>query len=423
MSNRTHTASAQSGHDGSTSELITSADVLHRWFVWINRISIALLIVAIAAQLSANDVSWLSRLVGLVLALALAIWHVVMIGENSEPTRRRASWYLALAIPIVMLLFQLHPAFKLLAFTSFWTTYAILQSFWLATVPAALISLALMVQVDRVAPQELITDPGFVGAFILTLLFGGLLSLAFSSIVRQSDRQRELIQQLAATRSELARNEREAGKMAERQRLAGDIHDTIAQDLTSIVLHLENARSLIRQPEAQVSEHLDIAITMARSGLAEARQIVHALLPGVLVGRRITDALRDEIRSWQTATGIPATFQWHGADTRLPADAEITLLRVLQESLTNVRKHANATQVTVTMSYLEDEVILDIRDNGEGMEPWIASGSSSAPPGAQVGLRSMRDRLEAVHGSLTVETAPGEGLTIAASIPVQPDTV
>ncbi|MGW7685397.1 sensor histidine kinase [Kribbella sp. NPDC054772] len=161
-----------------------------------------------------------------------------------------------------------------------------------------------------------------------------------------------------------------------------------------------------RQPE-----RLDTIRTLARDSLDEARRSINALRPAPLTSAAFTSALERAVRDWATTTGVETTVAVTGDTRPLHPEVENTLLRVAQEALRNVAKHADATRVGVTLSYLDDVVALDVRDDGKGCTPGTSEG---------FGLIAMRQRVTRLAGSFAVETAPGEGTGISATIPATP---
>lgn len=246
----------------------------------------------------------------------------------------------------------------------------------------------------------------------------GSTALAFfiGSIIAESQERRFLLEQLESTREQLAVQEREAGIAAERQRLAGELHDTLAQDFASIVMHLEAAGALA-EADAPVTTHLEAAKQTARAGLAESRRIVLALRPEMLQGRSLPAALEALCMRWSEETARQCRFVQSGDEATLPREVDVTLYRGLQEALTNVRKHAQATAVVVTLSYLGDEVILDVRDDGVGFDPALRIG---ARLDERVGLLTMRERAAALEGAVTIESSGERGTTVTMQIPVSP---
>jgi signal transduction histidine kinase len=244
---------------------------------------------------------------------------------------------------------------------------------------------------------------------------GVFFALWINDIIRQSSRRRELIEQLQSTQRQLVRAERKAGVLAERQRLAHEIHDTLAQGFTSIVMHLEAAEQALPGGAAAVQEHIDQARRTARESLEQARRVVHDLRPQSLENASLPEAIGRVVNRWSEATNITADVTTTGDIQPLHPDVEVTLLRATQEALANARKHASASTVRVTLSYIGDVVMLDVQDNGVGLDGTTATTAGS---GSGFGLVAMRQRVEQLGGALLIESAPGEGTTLVVEIPV-----
>jgi signal transduction histidine kinase len=219
-------------------------------------------------------------------------------------------------------------------------------------------------------------------------------------VQRQSDERATLIAQLRASQAEVAQLSHDAGVAAERQRLAGDIHDTIAQGLSSVIMLIQAAGA----DPAAAGKHLDLALDTARDNLAEARALVAALSPTALDGTPLPAALRRLAEH----SAVPASFTVDGVARPLATSIDVVLLRAAQEALTNVRKHAEARSATVALSYQDGLVTLTVRDDGKGL---------SAEPGGGYGLAAMRGRVEQVDGTLRVDSAPGTGATVRVEVP------
>ncbi len=217
---------------------------------------------------------------------------------------------------------------------------------------------------------------------------------------------------LALENLRLAEMARAAGVLEERQRLAREIHDTVAQGLTSIVTQLEAAEQALPTDEVALARHLDLARRTARESLTEVRRSVQDLRPELLEGSSLPHALSRVVDRWAAETGIPARTIATGTPYRLPPDAEVTLLRAAQEALANTRRHARANAVEVTLSYMEDQTTLDVHDDGAGFD---MSDTNAARGG--FGLAGMRERVSMLGGKLVVESAPGEGTTVMATLP------
>ncbi|MGH3680540.1 MAG: sensor histidine kinase [Natronosporangium sp.] len=242
-----------------------------------------------------------------------------------------------------------------------------------------------------------------VGVVVLGTIHGYLATLDHEGRKRQW-----LLDRLAAAQAGLATAERRAGRLAERQRLARDIHDTLTQGFASIAMLLDAATADL-PPGAPATRRIEQAMRTARENLAESRRLVHALRPQQLDRAGLPDAVRLLADRLADETGVAVETVVTGGPVPLDPATESELVRVVQEALTNIRRHANATEVTVTLSYLDDDVLIDVQDNGSGFAP--------ALPASGVGLGSMRERVDSLGGRLTVETEPGEGTTIALTVP------
>ncbi len=174
---------------------------------------------------------------------------------------------------------------------------------------------------------------------------GIIFGIWISAIIGQSTRRRELIEQLEAAQAELAAAERREGVLEERQRLAREIHDTLAQGFTSIVMHLEAAEQALPDDLDTLQKHLDRARTTARTSLDQARRVVQDLRPDLLEQQSLPDAIERTAVRWTEETGIPLTTTITGLPVPLHPNIEVTLLRAAQEALNNIRKHAQATAV------------------------------------------------------------------------------
>jgi signal transduction histidine kinase len=216
---------------------------------------------------------------------------------------------------------------------------------------------------------------------------------------------------MAALQDELARTQRESGANEERARVSRDIHDTVAQSMTSIGMLARMAAD----PDADVSRSLEQISELAASGLADARRIVNDLMPAELDGTALGDALSRMLERLSDETGITAELQADGDLPSLGLDAEVALLRTAQSALANVRAHAHASRVVVTLADAGDAVRLDIVDDGRGFDP---TRLDVPGPEGGYGLRSMRARLRELGGGLDVESAPGDGTALSAHVPI-----
>ncbi|WP_202235023.1 sensor histidine kinase [Actinacidiphila reveromycinica] len=235
---------------------------------------------------------------------------------------------------------------------------------------------------------------------------------------------------------------REAGVLDERQRMAREIHDTLAQGLIGIVTQLQAAELAGDVPD-RWKAHFAAANRLARESLAEARRSVDALRPQPLETAGLGEALAGVAERWSALQGVTAHVATTGTARPLESEAELALLRAAQEALANVARHARATTVTLTLGYLERDVLLEVRDDGRGFDPaaprkresGAVAGSGvgvepesgaaeesgmDAETGGGFGLKAMRERIEGLAGTLRVESARGAGTTVRARVPYEP---
>ncbi|HJX99261.1 MAG TPA: sensor histidine kinase [Streptosporangiaceae bacterium] len=268
----------------------------------------------------------------------------------------------------------------------------------------------------------------------------------------------------AGLQQQLLTQAREAGVQDERQRMAREIHDTLAQGLTGIITQLQAAEQAADDP-AGWRRHFGAATRLARESLSEARRSVEALRPESLELARLSEALGEVAGRWSSLHGIPVQVTTTGTARPMPPEAEFALLRTAQEALANVARHARATRVGVTLSYMEDQVALDVRDDGQGFDlkklcaqaagagPANTSPANTSPANTNgsshvhhingliglsvgdglrrdpastsdggFGLVAMRQRIESLAGTLQVESEPGFGTGISACLPVAAGT-
>ncbi|MBE2225006.1 MAG: sensor histidine kinase, partial [Anaerolineae bacterium] len=168
----------------------------------------------------------------------------------------------------------------------------------------------------------------------------------------------------------------------------------------------------VRPEDETVQRHLSQAQAAARNGLRQSRHVVEDLLPEQLAQATLPDAIANVVARWSESSGIPTEFAVTGEMVVLETAVDKALLRATQEALANVRKHAQANSVTVTLSYWGDQVMLDIQDDGIGI------ASAKKPTDGGYGLIAMRERIANLNGEVIIESEPNEGTTVAVSIPV-----
>ncbi len=248
--------------------------------------------------------------------------------------------------------------------------------------------------------------------FGVGLVFALTLGLWITHVAEQSDERAELLERLEAAQAQLAESHHAAGVLAERERVAQEIHDTLAQGFTSVVMLAQAASAELDrgQPDA-VAGRLREMESVARANLAEARALVAAFGPADLQGAELGDALRRLAERFTGGTGIAVRL--HGLDAldeapTLTREATVVVLRVAQEALANVRRHAGAAHVDLEITRDDDGLSVAVTDDGRGLAPDTVEG---------VGLRGMRDRAGSGGGTLSVGAGPVGGTRVELRLP------
>jgi len=199
----------------------------------------------------------------------------------------------------------------------------------------------------------------------------------------------------------------------ERNRMAREIHDTLAQQFASIFLHLEAANRLLNPEQQDISEYVTRAKELARCGLEDARRMLLGLRPKSLEGSQLCDALKRLAQSFWGDCGIECSFCLRGRAYKLPETAEDELYRVSQEALCNVRKHSRARSVSILLRYRPDGVLLAIKDNGHG---FVVKKHQAGAHG--FGLLAMSDRALRLGGKVDINSHAGAGTELKMTVPV-----
>ena len=217
----------------------------------------------------------------------------------------------------------------------------------------------------------------------------------------------------ALHRASLLVESKELAKLQERNRLAHEIHDTLAQSLIGIILELDLSERMMRTDVAAARQELHRAREIAREALDEARRSVLALRPSTLDKVSLGEAVTREVEAL-TRDGVTVDASVSGQPVALDSEAETALYRIAQEAVTNIRKHAKATRVDAALDYGQEAVTLTISDNGAGFDH---ASRGAADERGGFGLTSMRERATLVKGELQVESVPGRGTTVTVRIP------
>lgn len=221
---------------------------------------------------------------------------------------------------------------------------------------------------------------------------------------------------VAIENARLYEETRQMAVMEERNRMAREMHDTLAQGFTGIILQLEAAEQALDSNRPEVERHLNQARSLARKSLAEARRSVWNLRPEALEQLPLVEALGQEVDRFSQETGVTARFAVFGDRRGLPTEVEVGLLRICQESLANVKKHAKASEVEVDLAFDESTLSLSIRDNGVGFRPGAPTKTSKKR--RTFGLISMQERARGLGGTFDVQTEKGKGTLVRVVIPI-----
>jgi signal transduction histidine kinase len=361
--------------------------------------------------------------VGLPLVGAAAIWWVIA-GVRLRPVKTTA-WPPPVFIGHSVLagvLVWVNPSYGIFAYTGFLFAYSLGRG-W-RQVGFAITALVVSAAMAGGYPSG---DAGQTLTYLLiaAVMLGLVLNSASitNRALEQNQERGQMIDELAdANRrleasmaenadlhAQLVAQARAAGIVEERQRLAGEIHDTLAQGLTGIVAQLEAAEHTRHRP-GEWSRHVGQARALARANLTEARRSVRALRPEQLEDASLPEAIGTLARTWSDQTAVAADLDTTGDPVRADANTEAAVFRVAQEALSNVAKHAGASRVQLTLTYVGDTMLLDVADNGVGFDPAARTDG--------YGLVGMQQRLDRVGGRLTVESGRGSGTTVNAAVPV-----
>lgn len=370
---------------------------------------IVLAVVVLArAVLAPTDTALLTIVLTVVLIGVYCLGAIVLRPARPLPNTPASAWVGVLSVLWVVLL-TLSPDAAYLVFPLFFLYLHLLGRRW----GTAAIIASTLVAVSALGVHSGWTVGGVVGPFVgagVALLIG----LGYQALAREAEQQEALVRELLTTRDLLAATEHEAGVLAERSRLAREIHDTVAQGLSSIQMLLHAAERL--NPDRPGIEHVRLARETAAASLADTRRFIRELTPP-----NLDDGLGGALRRL-------AATQWapHGLEVRvrvsdsvvLPMHLQTALLRIAQGAIANVLQHASATTATITLD-LDDSVLrFAIVDDGTGFDPDILTKGTTQTSDS-FGLQATQERVEQLGGTLILDTAPGCGTHLTVELSLQ----
>lgn len=365
------------------------------------------------------------RVTAITLALLLAALYLAgTIAEKRHAAGRAPStapwamWWLAGVVLLWLVLLYLHADFSWLAFPLFFLHLHILGQ------RHALVAVSLLTFAVIAAGwyhSGALALPQILGP-MLGAIFAVIMGMAYQALYAEGVNQRRALDELRTTRAALAEEQHRAGILAERTRLSREIHDTLAQGLSSIVLVSRSAAAALAAGDTSAAaDRLETIGATAAENLAEARDFVADLSSASgtqsLAGKLRRLCASTERSASAAGHGFLVSFRQDGSAIALPPQVSAALIRAAQSGLANIGAHAHATRAVLSLGYLSDAVTLDVFDDGKGMRP----GDIPAKPrsdGTGYGLAGLRERLGLLGGTLEIESAPGEGTVLAVRIPL-----
>jgi len=349
---------------------------------------------------------------GAVIALAIVVLVTYALGALLARPRglrsrtRGRAWLIVLTLEWVWLLWLSADA-AYLVFPLFFLYLHLLGRWW----GSAAITVSTLVAVCALGIHGGWSVGGVVGPFVgagVALLIG----LGYQALAREATQREALMRELLDTRGQLAATEHESGVLAERARLAREIHDTLAQGLSSIQMLLHAAERA--DPSRPGLEHIQLARETAAANLADARRFIQELTPPELDDHGLGGALRRLAAAQWSTQGLDVSVRV--SDTvALPMHLQTALLRIAQGAIANVIQHARATTATISLDVDHEEMRFTVADDGIGFDTQEAA---DARPGRSdsFGLQATRERVQQLDGTLTVESAPGRGTILTVTL-------
>lgn len=379
----------------------------HAWEAMVAGWHVALVVGVLAAEayvLTAADLAG-SRVAGSALLVVLTATYAATVLRAGTRQAGPGQLYLLVAVAVTGVSCALDPFLTLLLFLVYpqvWLLTPTVRRGVLFTVLLTAATVAGFGVHYAWAPDVM---RAVVPQMLVSTVFSASLGVWISRVVDQSRERADLLDALVQTRGALAAAHHAQGVVAERERVAREVHDTLAQGFTSVVMLAQTASATTHDP-VRTAERLAAIEGVARENLAEARALVAAFAPPGLTGSTLTAAVTRVVERFRAETGLRVDLRVQGRLDGLGRDQEVVLLRSVQEALTNVRRHARAQHVVVRLVADRVGARAEVVDDGVGL---------TAPAG--FGLAGMRGRVREAGGHLDVVSHPGSGTTVSVQLP------
>lgn len=344
-------------------------------------------------------------------ALAILVVAYTLLGRRAARTgdERLAGAYLAVLVVVVVVVVRAELVGAVLLFIAY------SQIWFFSTTRRRGVVLSVVLTLGTAAAMALRTQGdgevllAIAGQMGVALLFAVTLGLWITQVAEQSEERAELVEQLQDAQAALAEQHHAAGVVAERERLAQEIHDTLAQGFTSVVMLAQSAAADLDRADPDAARmRIGLVERTARDNLAEARALVAAFVPVALDGATLGQALRRLADRFHAETGVTVDLDVADPPRHLPRDVEVVLLRAAQEALANVRRHAHASRVLLRLDAGDGTAELEVLDDGRGIVPGSREG---------IGLRGMRERVSAGGGDVLLAPDPAGGTRLLVRVP------
>lgn len=381
------------------------------WFVYSAAATVATVVIILANPYTGVAQAIVSA--AIVLALLPLFWLRVRRGSVPDDS----AWSIAYCVVAIV-------GYLVALSLNDWTNVALFvlspQFFLLLSLLPAAIAITLVNAggvvvrwaIGDIAPASLVDVAGMT---LLVIAFSIFFGHRIAAVSKQSAERGRLIDRLRQQQKEIARLSEQQGAAAERERIAREMHDTLAQGFTSIVTLGHAVQGELDADPVAARRHVELMTETAQENLQESRRIIAAMSPGRLNGSPLPEVLERVVVRFAEESGVAAGFLVEGEARSAPPAIDVVALRVLQESLTNVRKHAAARSVDVELAYLPDAVRLRVTDDGDGFD--------GAAPRSGYGLDGMAARVREAGGVFVVDSAPGAGTGITVELPAPPVTI